>query len=94
MSENYVAGFIGVPNLNMFTDWMNFDWNSFVFQLVFCATAATIVSGSMAERTKFSAYCVYSAIISPLFTRLKQVGFGTVRVGLHSSVVLTLQVQS
>ena len=64
MSENYVAGFIGVPNLNMFTDWMNFDWNSFVFQLVFCATAATIVSGAMAERTKFSAYCVYSAIIS------------------------------
>ena len=64
MSENYVAGFIGVPNLDMFTDWMNFDWNSFVFQLVFCATAATIVSGAMAERTKFSAYCVYSAIIS------------------------------
>lgn len=64
MSEDYVAGFIGVPNLNMFTDWMSFDWNSFVFQLVFCATAATIVSGAMAERTKFSAYCVYSAIIS------------------------------
>jgi len=64
MSEDYVAGFIGIPNLNMFTDWMNFDWNSFVFQLVFCATAATIVSGAMAERTKFSAYCVYSAIIS------------------------------
>ena len=64
MSEDYVAGFIGVPNLNMFTDWMNFDWNSFVFQLVSCATAATIVSGAMAERTKFSAYCVYSAIIS------------------------------
>ena len=64
MSEDYVAGFIGVPNLNMFTDWMNFDWNSCVFQLVFCATAATIVSGAMAERTKFSAYCVYSAIIS------------------------------
>lgn len=64
MSKDYVAGFIGVPNLNMFTDWMNFDWNSFVFQLVFCATAATIVSGAMAEHTKFSAYCVYSAIIS------------------------------
>ena len=64
MSEDYVAGFIGIPNLNMFTDWANFDWNSFVFQLVFCATAATIVSGSMAERTKFSAYCIYSAVIS------------------------------
>lgn len=64
MSEDYVAGFIGVPNLNMFTDWMNFNWNSFVFQLVFCATAATIVSGAMAERTKFISYCVYSFVIS------------------------------
>ena len=64
MSEDYVAGFIGIPNLNMFTDWANFDWNNFVFQLVFCATAATIVSGAMAERTKFSTYCIYSAVIS------------------------------
>lgn len=36
----------------------------FIFQTVFCATSATIVSGAMAERTKFSAYCIYSAIIS------------------------------
>lgn len=36
----------------------------FIFQTVFCATAATIVSGAMAERTKFSSYCVYSAVIS------------------------------
>ncbi len=64
MSEDYVAGVIGIPNLNMFTDWANFDWNNFVFQLVFCATAATIVSGAMAERTKFSTYCIYSAVIS------------------------------
>ena len=36
----------------------------FIFQTVFCATAATIVSGAMAERTDFRAYCIYSAIIS------------------------------
>lgn len=36
----------------------------FIFQTVFCATAATIVSGAMAERTDFKAYCIYSAIIS------------------------------
>lgn len=64
MSEDYVAGVIGIPNLGIFTDYSNFDYSSFVFQLVFCATAATIVSGAMAERTKFSAYCIYSAVIS------------------------------
>ena len=36
----------------------------FIFQTVFCATAATIVSGAMAERTNFVAYCIYSAVIS------------------------------
>ena len=58
---------IGVPNLNIFTDFGGFiqkNASSFVFNLVFCATAATIVSGAMAERTKFSAYCIYSAVIS------------------------------
>ena len=39
-------------------------WAFVIFQTVFCATSATIVSGAMAERTKFSAYCIYSAIIS------------------------------
>lgn len=46
------------------TDFTNTNWSSFTFNLVFCATAATIVSGAMAERTKFISYCVYSFIIS------------------------------
>ncbi len=66
MSENYLFGVIGLPNFQIFTDFTNFDFSSLVFNLVFCATAATIVSGAMAERTKFSAYCVYSAVISLL----------------------------
>ena len=67
MAEDYLFGFIGIPNLEIFTDFGRFikeNASSFVFNLVFCATAATIVSGSMAERTKFSAYCIYSAVIS------------------------------
>lgn len=40
------------------------DYVTMIFQTVFCATSATIVSGAMAERTKFSAYCIYSALIS------------------------------
>ena len=64
MSEDYVMGIIGVPNLDIFTNYNSFNWSQFVFQLVFCATAATIVSGAMAERTKFSAYCIYSGAIS------------------------------
>ena len=65
-SENYFFGLIGRPEYQMFTDFANFDWSNFFFQLVFCATAATIVSGAMAERTKFSTYCIYSAIISAI----------------------------
>ncbi len=64
MSENYLFGVIGVPNLQIFTDFDNFPWSSFVFNLIFCATAATIVSGAMAERTKFISYCIYSGLIS------------------------------
>lgn len=41
-------------------------WTFVIFQTVFCATSATIVSGAMAERTKFSAYCIYSIVISLL----------------------------
>lgn len=74
MGEDTLFGLIGLPNMDM---WANFKAfiaspadggftgaSTFVFNLIFCATAATIVSGAMAERTKFSAYCIYSAVIS------------------------------
>ena len=64
LGEDALGGFIGIPTLGIFTDYANFDWSNFVFNLVFCATAATIVSGAMAERTKFLSYCIYSAVIS------------------------------
>ena len=57
-------GILGKPGLDIITDYRNFDYSNFVFNLVFCATTATIVSGSMAERTRFISYCVYSAVIS------------------------------
>ena len=59
-------GFIGKPGFDLFTAYADFDFSSFVFNLVFCATTATIVSGAMAERTKFLSYCIYSAVISAL----------------------------
>ena len=59
-------GFIGKPGFDLFTAYEEFDFSSFVFNLVFCATTATIVSGAMAERTKFLSYCIYSAVISAL----------------------------
>ena len=73
MGEDTLFGLIGLPNMEL---WANFKAfiaspaegftaaSTFVFNLVFCATTATIVSGAMAERTKFSAYCIYSAVIS------------------------------
>ncbi len=68
MAEDYAFGLVGVPNLEILTDFGAFlkggNAPSFVFNLVFCATAATIVSGSMAERTKFVSYCIYSGVIS------------------------------
>ena len=59
-----LVGFIGKPGFDIFTAYGSFDWSNFVFNLVFCATTATIVSGAMAERTKFLSYCIYSGIIS------------------------------
>lgn len=64
LGEDMLGGFMGKPGFDIFTDYANFDWSNFVFNLVFCATTATIVSGAMAERTKFLSYCVYSAVIS------------------------------
>ena len=76
MGEDALGGLIGLPNLDMFLNFKDFiaspadgsftGASTFVFNLVFCATTATIVSGAMAERTKFSAYCIYSALISLL----------------------------
>lgn len=59
-----ILGIIGTPGFGVFTDYADFSFSGFVFNLVFCATTATIVSGAMAERTKFSTYCIYSAVIS------------------------------
>lgn len=64
LGEDALGGFIGIPTLGIITDYAHFDWSNFVFNLVFCATTATIVSGAMAERTKFISYCIYSAVIS------------------------------
>ena len=64
-----IGGFIGTPDfcVTKFTvgEDTGYPVMAFlIFQTVFCATAATIVSGSMAERTKFSSYCIYSILIS------------------------------
>ena len=73
MGEDALFGLIGLPNMDLFTHFKEFiaspeegftGASTFVFNLVFCATTATIVSGAMAERTKFSAYCIYSGVIS------------------------------
>ena len=61
-----VFGLVGKPGFDIFSNYAGFDWSNFVFNLVFCATTATIVSGAMAERTKFLSYCIYSAVISAL----------------------------
>ena len=92
MSEDYVLGLIGVPNLNILTDFGGFlasgNAPAFVFNLVFCATAATIVSGAMAERTKFLSYCIYSGVIS-LFVYPIEAGWvwneagWLIRLGFH-----------
>jgi len=66
LGDNILGGFAGGFSFDVFTSYGSFDYSAFVFNLVFCATTATIVSGSMAERTKFSSYCIYSAVISAI----------------------------
>ena len=66
LGENVLNGFAGGFSFDVFTNYGNFDYSAFVFNLVFCATTATIVSGSMAERVKFSSYCIYSGVISAI----------------------------
>lgn len=87
LGENTFFGLIGKPNWQIFTDYANFDWSGFVFNLVFCATAATIVSGAMAERTKFLSYCVYSAVISaviyPIEAHWTWGGGWLIQLGFH-----------
>lgn len=62
--EDALMGLVGIPNFDILSDFANFPWHLFVFNMMFCATTATIVSGAMAERTKFATYCIYSGIIS------------------------------
>ncbi|MBR4210705.1 MAG: ammonium transporter [Lachnospiraceae bacterium] len=66
LGPNILNGFMGSFSFDVFLHYDHFDYSAFVFNLVFCATTATIVSGAMAERTKFSSYCIYSAVISAL----------------------------
>lgn len=61
-----MVGLVGKPGFDIFSAYQDFDFSNFVFNLVFCATTATIVSGAMAERTKFLSYCIYSGVISAL----------------------------
>lgn len=87
-----LVGLIGKPGFDIFTDYANFDWSNFVFNLVFCATTATIVSGAMAERTRFLSYCVYSAVISALIYPIE--AHWTWGGGWHRSASMILPVQT
>ncbi len=96
-----MVGLIGKPGFDIFTSYADFDWSNFVFNLVFCATTATIVSGAMAERTKFLSYCVYSAVISALIYPIEahwiwgsgwlaQIGFHNLTIGALGVFILWL----
>ena len=70
-AENAIAGGLFGDAAQVWTGMFGpnaslYNWTDFIFNLVFCATTATIVSGAMAERTNFKAYCIYSMIISAI----------------------------
>ena len=87
LGEDALGGFLGLPNFDIINNYASFDWSNFVFNLVFCATTATIVSGAMAERTRFLSYCVYSAVISaviyPIEAHWTWGGGWLSRIGFH-----------
>jgi len=66
MQGDSILGLVGKPDFFVRGDYGSTIPSStfFIFQTVFCATSATIVSGAMAERTKFATYCIYSFVIS------------------------------
>ena len=69
MYGDSISGLIGIPDLFYASDGYgsNYaDYTNLFFQTVFCATAATIVSGAMAERTEFKAYLIFTIVISVL----------------------------
>ena len=87
LGEDALGGFIGIPTLGIFTNYANFDWSNFVFNLVFCATTATIVSGAI---TVFTPQLFLQWSI-----QLKHTGFGA-EAGLQhlASMILQVPVQS
>ena len=87
-----LLGFIGKPGFDIFTSYANFDFSNFVFNLVFCATTATIVSGAMAEN--FYLIVFIQELFQHLFIQLKRIGFGVVD-GYHNldSMILLDHVQ-
>lgn len=86
-----VLGFIGKPGFDIFTSYKDFDWSNFVFNLVFCATTATIVSGAMAERTKFIPTVFIQELFQHLFIQSRLTGSGVV-AGFHRLASMISQV--
>ena len=69
MYGDSIGGFVGMPDLFFMSDGFgdNYaDYSDLFFQTVFCATAATIVSGAMAERTEFKSYLIFTIVVSVL----------------------------